>query len=109
MNHPSQDRTILHSESICSLIAQCLEVPCELITPETLLVEDLGVDSIDILAIAVNLEKQFEVVIPDDELIHFRSIRDAIACMESLCEAQRLQGALNTLPTAPLGICHRPL
>ena len=38
------------------------------------LVQQLGVDSLEGLQILANVEKRFDVTLPDDELIHLRTI-----------------------------------
>lgn len=48
------------------------------ITASTRLKEDLCVDSLDVLAIVVDLENTFDVNITDDEMWRIKSVEDAV-------------------------------
>jgi len=60
--------------SIISQNAQCGKA----IKPEDLIVEDLGVDSLDKIMIIHDLEDEFNVTVEDDELRHIRVVQDII-------------------------------
>lgn len=67
--------------SICAVIANCLGLAREQLTAETALRDDLGVDSIDRLALAIELEERFDVVIHDDAFYGLRTIGDIVPCV----------------------------
>ena len=48
------------------------------------LVERLGVDSLQGLQILAGVEKRFDVMLPDDELITFRTIARIVQAVETL-------------------------
>ncbi|GGO86559.1 acyl carrier protein [Nocardioides phosphati] len=62
---------------IAELLAQIIEVPATDITPESRLVEDLGVDSLSLLELVIGIEERFGVVIPDSEVIGLVRVEDA--------------------------------
>ncbi len=51
-------------ELLREIVASCFEMAPEQITGETLLVEELGADSIDMLNLITELETQFAVEFP---------------------------------------------
>jgi len=48
------------------------------VTPEKSFVDDLEVDSLAMVEIAVHAEEMFGVKIPDDELANLRTVGDAV-------------------------------
>lgn len=55
-------------EEIKSIISEALEVDLERIKPDSLIINDLGAESIDILDISFRTEKAFNIKIPDQSL-----------------------------------------
>ena len=51
---------------------------------DTSLVKDLGLDSLDVVELATEMEKQFGVTIPDEALRDVKTIKDAIRVLERL-------------------------
>ena len=73
-----------------SNVANCLGVAPEQVALHTRLAEDLGVDSIDRLALALELEEEFDVAISDNALSQMRTIGDAILCAVAAVKSRRL-------------------
>ena len=48
------------------------------VSPDKSLVDDLDVDSLSMVEIAVQVEDRFGVTIPDDELTGFKTVGDAV-------------------------------
>lgn len=46
--------------------------------PEARLLEDLDLDSIDLVALAMNLERGLGFLLPKDRLLRLRTIRDVV-------------------------------
>lgn len=57
-------------------------------TPKTRLREDIGLDSIDLIELAINLEHRFHIEIPDPELERFRTVQDVLDCVDSHLAAE---------------------
>lgn len=49
---------------------------------DTSFTDDLGFDSFDIVELIVELEKEFDVTIPDAEAEQIKTVSDAIRCIE---------------------------
>jgi acyl carrier protein len=70
-----------------TLIAELTEVvrrsakvaPTVLIQPESRLVEDLGIDSLDLVAVFVTIQDEYDVVIDDDDVPNLRRVVDLAA------------------------------
>jgi acyl carrier protein len=52
------------------------------ITLSSSFTEDLGVDSLDIVELVMELEEEFGVTIPDDEAEQIKTVADAIGYLE---------------------------
>lgn len=60
------------------LIAENFGCEIEDVKPETNLVEDLEVDSLDIVELTMAIEEEFGVSIPDSDLENIRTVQDII-------------------------------
>lgn len=59
------------------------------LSPEARLLEDLAFDSLDRIEVAIFLEEEFDVEIPDAQIESTRTIADAVALIDRLCGAKR--------------------
>lgn len=57
---------------------ELFEVNAERVTPETKLIDDLGLDSIDALDLAAHLEELSPRRIPDERLKALRTVNDVV-------------------------------
>jgi acyl carrier protein len=60
-------------ESVNNVFVDLFEIPREKITPDALIFQDLGLDSLDIVDLVAAMQKEFSIQVRDDERI--RSIR----------------------------------
>ena len=72
-----------HSAKIKDIIEKELGVEREKLTPEASFIEDLGVDSLDIVELVMELEEEFEIEIPDEDAEKLRTVGDAVAYLEA--------------------------
>lgn len=61
----SDKDTIL--EGVIQTLAKCMDLPIEEIKPDSTLVADLGLDSLDVVELVMALEEDFACEIPDEE------------------------------------------
>ncbi|MBE6334524.1 MAG: acyl carrier protein [Odoribacter sp.] len=52
------------------------------LTPEATFTNDLGADSLDTVELIMELEKEFDITIPDDQAEKIATVGDAIAYVE---------------------------
>lgn len=69
-------------EKIKEIIVETINVDEELITPEATLMEDLGIDSLSAVELAMELETEFDIRIEDDELANLKTVQDIIDVVE---------------------------
>ena len=53
------------------------------VTPEATFTNDLGADSLDTVELIMELEKAFNVTIPDDQAEKIQTVGDAISYVEA--------------------------
>jgi acyl carrier protein len=60
------------------IIEKELGVEREKLTPEASFIEDLGADSLDIVELVMEFEKEFNIDIPDEDAEKLRTVGDAL-------------------------------
>lgn len=69
-------------ETVLTLIAKQLSAARDQMRPESLLRDDLGADSLDMIEIVIRLEEQLGVVIEQEEAVGLETLGDALAVVE---------------------------
>ena len=69
------------------VIGKEFEVPADEIQPEALLTQDLGLDSVDAMVLALRVEEETGLELSDDELKALDTVASVVALVH-----QRLQG-----------------
>ena len=67
------------SEQIRQILANQLEIKAEKITNTLQLVEDLAVDSLDIVELTIKFENTFDIDLPEGDLAGLDRVKDLIA------------------------------
>ena len=68
---------------VTSIITDKLGVEESQVTPEASFTNDLGADSLDTVELIMELEKEFDLQIPDEEAEKIVTVGDAIAFIEN--------------------------
>ncbi len=71
-------------EKIQSMLAEALNVSIDKVTPDAKIVEDLGADSLDVVEMLSQLEDEYGIQIPDDEVENLSTVADVAATLEKL-------------------------
>ncbi len=69
-------------ERIREVICRYVELDPETLTEETNIRSELGLNSLELINIAVAIEDEFDVEIPDREVSNLETIGDAIRILE---------------------------
>lgn len=69
-------------ERIQEIIAKKLEIDPARITRETSFTEDLELDSLDVAELVMDIEQEFDIVIPDEAYTNIMTVGDAAAEIE---------------------------
>jgi acyl carrier protein len=72
-----------HSEKVKDIIANELGVEREKLTDDASFMDDLGADSLDIVELVMEFEKEFNIDIPDEEAEKLRTVGDALKYLNS--------------------------
>jgi acyl carrier protein len=72
-----------HSEKVKDIIEKELGVEREKLTTEASFIEDLGADSLDIVELVMEFEKEFNIDIPDEDAEKLRTVGDATAYLNT--------------------------
>ncbi len=72
-----------HSEKVKDIIANELGVEREKLTTDASFMDDLGADSLDIVELVMEFEKEFNIDIPDEEAEKLRTVGDALSYLSS--------------------------
>lgn len=67
-----------------AIIVDKLGVDENNVTPEASFTKDLGADSLDTVELIMELEKEFDTQIPDEEAEKIQTVGDAIAFIENV-------------------------
>ncbi len=70
-------------DKIREILADQLDIEEDAITPESLLVEDLGADSLDAIDIVMSVEDEFGIEVPDEIIEKIESVSDIITFVEN--------------------------
>ena len=68
-----------HGDKVKDIIEKELGVEREKLTAEASFIEELGADSLDIVELVMEFEKEFNIDIPDEDAEKLRTVGDAIA------------------------------
>ena len=69
-------------ERVQAIIAEQLGIDKEKITMDSHLINDLKADSLDIVALVMELEQEYGIEVPDEELMKMQSVRDIVEFVE---------------------------
>ena len=69
-------------QEIIDVLAQYTDVPAEEINESSDLIEDLELNSFDVITIVSDFEDQYGIQIPDDQIAEFHTVADIEAYLE---------------------------
>ncbi|HIT59575.1 MAG TPA: acyl carrier protein [Candidatus Faeciplasma pullistercoris] len=69
-------------EKIKKIIADNLEIDEDSITMDSVVTDDLGADSLDVVDLVMSFEDEFGVEIPDDAVENIKTVGDIVKYIE---------------------------
>ncbi|MCD0451886.1 acyl carrier protein [Actinocorallia sp. B10E7] len=75
-------QTIL--DGLGEIVEEIVGIPAADVTPEKNFIDDLDIDSLSMVEIAVAAQDKFGVEIPDDELKNLRTVQDVVDYVQGL-------------------------
>jgi len=70
-------------EEVKKILAKQLRISEDRIKSESRILEDLGADSLNIMMLLMTIEEDYGIVIPDEELINFRTVGDVVKYLDN--------------------------
>lgn len=70
-------------EKVKKIVAEKLGVPEAKVTEDASFVNDLGADSLDVVEFVMEVEKEFDITIPDEEAAKLATVGDAVKYIEA--------------------------
>lgn len=70
-------------ERVIEVLADKLSKDAAEITAESVIREDLGADSLDMVEIIMGLEDEFDIEIPDEDAASIATVQEVVAYIES--------------------------
>lgn len=69
-------------EKVRAILCEQLELDEDSVTMESLITDDLGADSLDIVDLVMSIEDEFEIEVPDEEIENVKSVGDVVKFIE---------------------------
>ena len=69
-------------EKILEIVSKSLDISVNYLTPEVVFVDDLGVDSLELMELAVELEDSLKIEIPAETLESIKTVGDILEYLE---------------------------
>ena len=76
-----------NAKKVRDIIEKELGVERDKMTDEASFIEDLGADSLDIVELVMEFEKEFNIDIPDEDAERLRTVGDALAYLNEKVKA----------------------
>ncbi|GAA2256354.1 acyl carrier protein [Actinomadura sp. NPDC048955] len=71
-------------DGLAEIIDEIVGIDKSEVTPEKNFIDDLDIDSLSMVEIAVAAQDRFDVEIPDDELRNLKTVKDVINFVQNL-------------------------
>lgn len=69
-------------EKVRDILCEQLEQNEDAVTMESLVMEDLGADSLDVVDIVMSIEDEFEIEVPDEVIENVKTVGDIVKFVE---------------------------
>ncbi len=69
-------------EQLKKIISEQLEVDASIVTENASISGDLGADSLDLVDLAMSVEDEFDIELPDEALEKIKTVGDLVAFIE---------------------------
>ena len=71
------------TKKIKEIISELIEVDASTIGDTALIIDDLGADSIAVMEIVMELEEEYGVEVPTEDVLNLKTVADIVAYIES--------------------------
>ena len=85
-------------ETVADIISEICDIPRENISPESHVIDDLGIDSLDFLDVAFAIDQAFDIKMPLEKWV--QEINDGKATTEQYFVLEKLRARIDELIAA---------
>lgn len=71
------------NNKIKEIIAELIEIDVSTIGDSSLIIDDLGADSIAVMEIVMELEEEYGVEVPTEDVLNLKTVADIVAYIEA--------------------------
>lgn len=83
MNNEKQWERQVVEQTFKQMLADELGLPVHAIKSDSLILDDLGADSLDVLELAMECEQHFSIELPDEDMGTIYTVEDAVSIIMS--------------------------
>ena len=73
----------MFEQVIINIIAEILKTDASSISEDTLILEDIGANSLDVIEIITEIEDAFNISIPDEDIPGFKTVGDLVGYVKA--------------------------
>jgi len=73
-----------NTEIVIKLVAEHFDISKDTVKLESDVFDDLGADSLDSIELVLELEKNFDIEVTDDEIDNIRTVQDIVDLVDNL-------------------------
>lgn len=70
-------------DKVKEAIANQLSIDADSVSIGQNLIDDLKADSLDVVALIMDLEQEFDIEIPDEDLMNIKTVQDIVSYIEA--------------------------
>ena len=70
-------------DKIKAILVDQLDVDEDAVTMDSIITDDLGADSLDVVDMVMTLEEEFDLEIPDEEIENMKTVGDIVRFLEA--------------------------
>ena len=70
-------------DKVKELIVDQLDVEEDAVKTESVIIDDLGADSLDVVDLVMSIEEEFDIEIPDEAVEGIKTVGDIVSYIES--------------------------
>jgi acyl carrier protein len=73
-------------EKVRAILVEQLDVDEDAVTLDSVITDDLGADSLDVVDMVMSLEEAFDMEIPDEDIENMKTVGDIVKFVEAKSE-----------------------
>lgn len=73
-------------DKIKAILIDQLDADEDVVTMNASITDDLGADSLDVADIVMSLEEEFDIEVPDDQVVNMKTVGDIVKYIEDNVE-----------------------